>query len=61
MGVGDYLRDTMRLVDGYEADTTRDMLHVLDEPLVVQPLWGAVYHPQLAPAELLVDGLEFVP
>lgn len=58
---GHYLGDTMCLIDSYEADTTRDMLHVLDEPLVVEPLRGAVYHPKLAPAELLVDGLEFVP
>lgn len=58
---GNYLGDTVRLVDSNETDTTRDVFHVLDEPLVVEPLRGAVYHPQLAPAQLLVDGLEFVP
>lgn len=58
---GDYLRDTVRLVDSNEADTTWNVFHLLDEPLVVEPLRGAVYHPQLAPAQLLVDGLEFVP
>lgn len=56
-----YLRDTMRLVDSNETNTTRDMLHLLDEPLIVEPLWGAVYHPQLSPAELLIYCLELIP
>lgn len=36
--VGDYLGYTVRLVNGNETDTTRDMFHMLDEPLVVKPL-----------------------
>lgn len=51
----------MRLVDSNKSNTTRNVFHLLDEPLIVKPLWGAVYHPQLAPAQLLVDDLEFVP
>lgn len=51
----------MRLIDSNETNTTRDVFHMLDKPLIVEPLRGAVYHPQLAPAELLVDGLELVP
>lgn len=58
---GNYLGYTVRLVDSNETDTTRNVFHVLNESLVVEPLWRAVYHPQLAPAQLLVDGLEFVP
>lgn len=61
MKVGSYLGNAVSLIDGNEADTTGNVFHLLDESLVVEPLRGAVYHPQLAPAQLLVDGLEFVP
>lgn len=59
--VGDHLRDTVGLVDRNETDTSWDVFHLLDEPLVVEPLRGAVHHSQLASTQLLVDGLELVP
>lgn len=61
MEIGDYLRDTVRLIDRNETDTAGDMLHLLDESLVVEPLRGAIYQPQLAFAQLLVDSLELIP
>lgn len=61
MKVGHYFGNAVSLIDRYEADTTGYVFHLLDEPLVVEPLRGAVDHPQLAPSQLLVDGLELVP
>lgn len=61
MKCADYLGYTVRLVDSNKTNATGNVFHMLDETLVVKPLWGAIYHPQLAAAQLLVDDLEFVP
>lgn len=50
----------MSLVDSYEADTTRNMLHAFNKSLVVQPLRGAIYHAEFTSTELLVDGMQLI-
>lgn len=50
----------MSLVNGHEADTTRNVLHALDKTLIVQPLRGAIDHAEVTSTELLVDGLQLI-